>query len=198
MSAALAAIVLLQATAPARAPATTTDLPAWQKGPTPAEMNAVYPPAAAKVNLAGSATVECTVDATGLLADCAVVGESPMGSGFGAAAMALSPKFQMPLKSPSGASMVGRTVRFPIRWLNPAKTQLPPVIVSGDTGQSGSVVFNCRVKDDRGLDNCVVVDARPPGGSLFAPAGEAALRQKAPASLAPGSRLMVVIQMKAN
>ena len=198
MNAALAAILLLQATAAARAPATTTDLPAWQKGPTPAEMNAVYPPAAAKANLAGSATVECTVDASGLLADCAVVGEAPAGSGFGAAAMALSPKFQMPLKSPSGASMVGRTVRFPVRWLNSAKTQLPPVIVSSDTGQSGSVVFNCRVKDDRGLDNCVVVDARPPGGSLFAPAGEAVMRQKAPASMAPGSRLMVVIQMKAN
>jgi TonB family protein len=198
MSAALAAILLLQAAAASRPPATTTDLPKWEKGPTPAEMNAVYPPDALKANLAGSATVECAVDATGLLADCAVVGESPAGSGFGAAAMALSPKFQMPLKSPSGASMVGRTVRFPIRWLHSAKTQLPPVIVTGDTAQSGSVVFDCRVKDDHGLDNCVVVDARPPGGSLFAPAGEAALRQKAPANMAPGSRLMVVIQMKAN
>ncbi len=198
MSAALAAILLLQATAPARPPATTTDLPAWKKGPTPAEMNAVYPPDALKANLAGSATVECTVDATGLLADCAVVGESPTGSGFGAAALALSPKFEMPLKSPSGAAMAGRTVRFPIRWLHSAKTQLPPVIVNGDTPQSGSVVFDCRVKDDRSLDNCVVVDARPPGGSLFAPAGEAVMRQKAPASMAPGSRLMVVIQMKGN
>ena len=198
MSAALAAIVLLQAAAPSRPPATTTDLPAWQKGPTPAEMNAVYPPDALKANLAGSATVECTVDATGLLADCVVVNESPAGSGFGAAAMALSPKFQMPAKSPSGASMAGRTVRFPVRWLNPAKRQLPPVIVNGDTAQSGSVAFDCRVKDDRSLDNCVVVDARPPGGSLFAPAGEAVLRQKAPANAQPGSRLMVVIQMKAN
>jgi len=197
MSAALAAILLLQATAASRPPATTTDLPKWEKGPTPAEMNAVYPPDALKANLAGSATVECAVDATGLLADCAVVGESPMGSGFGAAAMALSPKFQMPLKSPSGASMVGRTVRFPIRWLHSAKTQLPPVIVNSETG-SGSVVFDCRVKDDRGLDNCVVVDARPPGGSLFAQAGEAVLRQKAGANMAPGSRLMVVIQMKGN
>jgi hypothetical protein len=94
--------------------------------------------------------------------------------------------------------MVGRTVRFPIRWLHSAKTQLPPVIVNGDTAQSGSVVFDCRVKDDRGLDNCVVVDARPPGGGLFAPAGEAVLRQRAPANMAPGSRLMVVIQMKGN
>ena len=127
-----------------------------------------------------------------------MVGESPMGSGFGAAALALSPKFEMPAKSPSGAAMAGRTVRFPVRWLNAAKTQLPPVIVNGDTPLSGSVVFNCRVKDDHGLDNCVVVDARPPGGSLFAPAGEAVIRQKAPANLAPGSRLMVVIQVKGS
>jgi TonB family protein len=198
MSAALAAILLLQAAAPARAPATTTDLPAWSKAPTVAEANAVYPPDAMKANLAGSATVECTVDATGQLADCAVVGESPPGSGFGAAALALSPKFQMPLKSPSGASMVGRTVRFPIRWRNAAKRQLPPVIVNGDTPASGSVVFDCRVKEDHGFDNCVMVDARPPSTNLFAPAGEAALRQKAPANAAPGSRMMVVIQMKGN
>ena len=197
MSAVLVAMLLLQAAA-SRPPATTTDLPAWSKGPSQAEMMAAYPPGALKANLAGSATVECTVDAAGLLADCVVVNEAPGGSGFGAAAMSLSPKFQMPQKAPSGAAMAGRTVRFPLRWLNQAKSQAPPVIVNGDTAVSGNVVFNCRVTPERGYDNCVVVDAKPPGTALFAPAGEAVMRQKAPQSASTGGRLMVVIQMKAR
>lgn len=198
MGVALIAMLFLQAAAPQRPPATNTDLPGWSKTPSQAEMTAAYPPEALKVNLAGSAVVECTVAPTGELADCVVTAESPPGAGFGAAALALSPKFQMPLKSPSGASMVGRTVKFPMRWLNPGKTQAPPVIIYGDTPQSGSVVFNCRVAADRSLDNCVFVDAKPPGSALLKQAGEAALRQKAPSSSQPGARLMVVVQVKSN
>jgi hypothetical protein len=58
MSATLVALLLLQAAAPARPPASTTDLPSWSKTPTAAEAMAVYPAAAAAANFAGSATVE--------------------------------------------------------------------------------------------------------------------------------------------
>jgi len=94
--------------------------------------------------------------------------------------------------------MVGRTVQFPMRWLNSAKTQAPPITVFDDSGKTGQVVFNCRVKSDRGLDNCVFVDAKPPGTSLLKQAGEAAMRQQAPPAVQPGARLMVVVQVKAN
>lgn len=197
----LTLILLLQAVpalAQSRPPASSVDLPKWSKVPTAAEMFAAYPAGPAKVNLAGSAVVECTVDPEGLLANCAITGETPPGTGFGPAALALSPKFQMPTKSPSGASMVGRTVQFPLRWLNNVKTQADPIIVFDDSGRNGSVVFNCRVKDDRSLDNCVFIDAKPPGTSLLRPAGEAALRQKAPMKAKPGERLAVVVQIKST
>jgi TonB family protein len=197
MSALFAAILLLQAAAPPqRPPPSNEDLPAWSHTPSADDMTAAYPPEALKVNLAGSATLECSVGPTGGLAECVVVNENPGQFGFGAAALAIAPKFTMPMKSPSGASMVGRTVQFPIRWLNPAKSQAPPITVYDDAGRSGQVVFNCRVKDGRGFDNCVIVDAKPKGTALFALAGEAAMRAKAPASAAPGSRLFVVISVK--
>ena len=196
MGLALIAMLFMQAAAPQRPPASNADLPGWSKTPSQAEMTAAYPPEALKANLAGSAIAECTVAATGALADCVIAGESPANAGFGAAALSLSPRFQMPPKSPSGAATAGRTVRFPMRWLNTAKTQMPPVIIYGDTGQSGSVVFNCRVAADRSIDNCVFVDAKPPGNTLLKQAGEAAFRLKAPYAVQPGARLMVVVQVK--
>lgn len=198
MGVALIAMLFLQAAAPPRPAPSNTDLPAWSKTPSQAEMTAAYPPEALKQNLAGSAMVECTVGAAGELTACAVTGESVPQFGFGAAALSLAPKFQVPLKSPSGAAMAGRTVQFPMRWLNQAKSQAPPIIVYEDSGRTGQVVFNCRVNAERGYDNCVFVDAKPPGNSLLKAAGEAALRQKAPPSAKPGGRLMVVVQLKAN
>ena len=98
-------------------------------------------------------------------------------------ALSLASKFQLPLKSPSGATTVGRTVRFPVQWLNPAKVEAPLIIAYDDAGRSGNVVFNCRVRDDRKVDNCVAVDARPRSNTLFAFAGEQVMRATAPRAL---------------
>jgi hypothetical protein len=200
MSLGLIAALLLQAAAPApsRPPASNLDLPAWSRTPTPAEMAAAYPIDAANVNLAGAATLECTVGQAGDLTDCVVAGETAPGAGFGAAALSLAGKFRTPLKSPSGAPMAGRTVKFPLQWVNPATTKPRPFVVLDDTGRSGMVAFNCRVLPDRGVDNCVVVDAQPRGNALFGVAGEAVLRQKAPSAAKVGSRLLVSIQVQPN
>lgn len=196
MSAALiSALLMLQAaTPPSRPPPSNEDLPGWTRTPSAADMAAAYPAEARAANFAGSATIECSVAAGGRLADCVTVGE--VGSGFGDAALAVAPKFQMPVKSPSGASMIGRTVRFPVQWVNPAAGRPQAAVMYDDVGRSGSVGFNCRVLEDRSLDNGVVVDAQPRGTTLFAPAGEVVLRTKARASADPGSRLMVVVEIK--
>jgi TonB family protein len=197
MSAALAMALLLQAAPPPqRPPPSTSDMPGWSKSPGPEDMTRAYPQEAGRVNLAGSATLECTVGAEGELQDCVASGETPAGAGFGEASLAVASKFRMPTKSPSGAQTAGRTVRFPIQWMKPAKGQAPPVVVYDDAGRSGSVGFNCRVRDERGLDNCVVVDAKPRGTTLFTVAGEAIQRTKAPSSAQAGSRLMVVVEVK--
>ncbi len=197
MALALVAAMLMQATTPlARPPASNEDLPAWAKTPSKDEVMKAYPPEALKANFAGSATVECSVGATGEMTACVPVAES--GPGFGAAALSLAPKFQLPLKSPSGASTVGRTVRFPIQWLNAAKVEAPLIQVYDDAGRSGNVVFNCRVRDDRKVDNCVAIDARPRGTQLFAYAGEQVMRATAPRSVEPGNRVTMVVEIRPN
>ena len=205
MSATLAAVLLLQAAqvattqaaaTPQRPPPSTADMPGWSKAPAPQDMAKAYPQEAARVNLAGSATLECTVGAAGELTACVASDETPAGSGFGDASVAVSSKFQMPTKAPSGASTVGRTVRFPIQWMKPAAGKPTTVTVYDDAGRLGSVGFNCRVRDDKSLDNCVVVDARPRGTTAFSIAGEAIQRQKAAAQARAGSRVMVVVEVK--
>ena len=198
MSAALVAMLFLQAaaTAPQRPPPSTTDMPGWSKTPSAAEMTVAYPAEALSANFAGVATIECTVDDRGGLKDCVVVSEA--GPGFGAAALAVASKFQLPTKAPSGASTAGRTVRFPIQWLNPAKAKLPAIVVYDDEGRIGNVGFNCRVRDDRSLDNCVLIDARPRGSNMVAVAGPAALRAKAPGSAKTGERVLVQVEVRAN
>lgn len=197
MNALLLVGLLLQASpsaAPQRPPPSTADLPAWSRTPSAEDMARAYPPEAARVSYAGSASLECTVDATGGLTDC-VVAEQTQPE-FGQAALAVAPKFQLPTRSPSGAATAGRTIRFPVRWLSPAKATAPPIVIYDDSGRSGSVGFNCRVAQGRALDNCVVVDAKPRGANLFATAGEAVLRAKAPAKVKPWTRLMVVVEVK--
>lgn len=202
MSAALAAVLLMQAApailvqsaAPQRPPPSTSDMPGWSKGPKPEDMMRAYPPEAARAALAGSATLECTVGAAGELTACVASDETPAGSGFAAASLEVASKFQMPTKAPSGAPTAGRTVRFPIQWMAPARGQAPAVVVYDDLGRTGSITFNCRVRDEKSLDNCVVVTAR--GTAAVNVAGEAIQRTKAPASAKAGTRLVVVVEVR--
>jgi len=202
MSAVLLASLFLQAgpaaPPPQRPPPSTSDMPGWSRAPSPGDMIRAYPQEASRVNMAGSATLECSVGSAGELVDCVAGDETPAQAGFGDAALAVASKFQLPTRSPSGAPTAGRTVRFPVSWLNPAKSEAPPIVIYDDSGRSGSVGFNCRVRDDRSLDNCVVVDARPRGTTLFGIAAEAVRRAKAPARAATWSRILVVVEAKAR
>jgi TonB family protein len=195
----LTAVVALQAAAAAaRPPASTADLPQWSRAPSAADMNQAYPAGAKAKNLAGSGVVECTVGADGQLADCVAVEETPAGEGFGEAALSLAARFILPTKAPSGASTIGRTVRFPVRWLNKADGQEPLIVVYDDIGRTGRVTFNCRVVEERSVDNCVVIDAQPRGTSLFAPAAQAAARYKVAANRKPGQRVLLIVEMKSQ
>jgi protein TonB len=69
--------------------------PDWVATPSVDDAQAVYPKAAAEKRLEGRATLKCGVNADGFLKDCASIAEEPAGQGFGAAALAIAPKFQM-------------------------------------------------------------------------------------------------------
>ena len=94
MSSVLAAVLLLQAAqanaAPQRPPPSTTDMPGWSRAPKPEDMVHAYPPEAARVSLAGSAILECTIGATGELTACVASDETPAGSGFAAASLGVA------------------------------------------------------------------------------------------------------------
>jgi len=178
-----------------RPPPSTADLPSWSQTPTAAEMQAAYPPAAARANYASSATLECTVAADGGLTDCRVAKEG--APGFGAAALSVAPKFRLPTTSPSGAPIVGRTVRPRIGWVNPSNATAT-LTIRDEGGPVGIVAFNCRVRAHGSLDNCVVVDANPRGRAAFAVTGEVALRFRAPAGAAEFSRIRVIVAVVPN
>jgi hypothetical protein len=201
MSATLAAVLLLSAqtaSPPERPPPSMEDMPGWSKTPSAADMAPAYPQEALRVNLAGSAVLECSVSATGGLVDCIAVEETPAGSGFGAATLAVSRAFALPTKSPSGAAMAGRTVRFPVSWLNPATSKAPAIVFYDDAGRKGTIGFNCRVRDDRNMDNCVIVDAQPRGTAVAGAASVALQRSKAPARAKAWSRIFIAVEAKAQ
>jgi len=67
--------------------------PTWVHPPTPEEQLSVWPKGAP--DSGGEASVECTVTPKGQAKDCSVISETPARSGFGAAAVKLSPRFQL-------------------------------------------------------------------------------------------------------
>lgn len=60
--------------------------------------------------------MHCKVTVTGTLTDCEILEETPEGMGFGAAAVRLAPKFQMPATTADGKSVEGATADIPIRF----------------------------------------------------------------------------------
>jgi TonB family protein len=120
-------IILAQAAPPpaAVAPAQRVSVitqPDWLARPSAKDLTELYPKDAAKNKVEGSATIKCTVDASGALVNCSAIAETPPGAGFGAAAVAMSAKFKMRPMSKDGAPVSGGTVRTPIRFVLPKQS----------------------------------------------------------------------------
>lgn len=95
--------------------------PSWLQKPTPDQVMAVYPTAAMDKGKDGETLLRCWVKTDGLLRDCLVRRESPRDLGFGAAALALVPKFLMNPALKNGEP-VESEVEIPIHF----KLVMPP------------------------------------------------------------------------
>lgn len=71
------------------------------------------------MEVAGRATLSCTVTAKGSLENCSVVSENPADYQFGEAAMKLSRLFRMKPKTLDGAPVDGGQITIPIVFTVP-------------------------------------------------------------------------------
>ena len=112
-----------KAPAPTPAAAAGPDLPLegdtvepnWLQKPSGEDFVRVYPRIAQAIGLPGEATITCAVSVQGLLEDCRVVAEVPLGLGFGAAAEQMSQFFRMKPATFDGVATRG-LVTVPIKF----------------------------------------------------------------------------------
>lgn len=84
----------------------------WRVSPKPKDLARYYPKQAARLSLTGKVILDCFVNEYGSVKDCRVLQESPVGFGFGPAAlfMAADDNFSMNPKTVDGKAVPGRVV----------------------------------------------------------------------------------------
>jgi len=156
----------------------------WLEAPTYADVAAAYPAKARERKVGGQATLSCKFKADGRLDDCRVLGESPFGMGFGAAAKTLTPRFLGPSAFGEGTPIKGAVtqlpVTFPLEMLHGGEPVLgkpqwaavptaealrgaiPASAYAADL-RSARVVLSCKIKSDGRLEACAVDSEEPKG-----------------------------------
>lgn len=182
-------------------------LPDSVKEPTPDELFAAWPQTARANSVEGDAELTCVVNPYGELTDCKVTDESKKGLGFGAAALALSNKFQYLPGLRDGMSV---SMRMPIdvqfRCTTKCTAFTPPESFSGqlvsvpwqetpsvadiqaaypkaalESHTQGSVTLFCQMRNDGGVTGCKATSEQPGGMGFGAAAIALSSRFKGPA-----------------
>lgn len=121
-------------------PPTYVTSPAWERKPSGEDFARLYPNAAEKKGVNGYGVIECTVTGSGELSLCEVLGEEPVGQGFGASSLQMGPLFKMKTLMTDGRSAVGGRVRIPLRWRLPGSAAPQTPSLAGTTACYGQVV----------------------------------------------------------
>ncbi len=86
--------------------------------PTPAEVQALYPPRAAANGVEGTVLADCYVQANYSIGSCMIISEKPAGFGFGLASVKLIIRdFKLPPQNDAGAARaVNVHQKFLVSW----------------------------------------------------------------------------------
>lgn len=84
--------------------------PSWSRQPSGDQLMRAYPRRALEAGVAGSASLNCLVQANGSVADCQVTAETPGGYGFGRAAQSVSRYFRINPRTVNGSAEGSRVV----------------------------------------------------------------------------------------
>lgn len=148
--------------------------PANGKRPTEAQITAAWPVEAAKAGVEGSAAALCDLSRAGLVSNCRVIAENPVGHGFGEALVALSPSFAAkPVKQLCSEyfhqTLIGldwtRSERS-VTWATHPNSRDYSTAFPEEAyrqGRGGATVLWCGVKDDGGMKDCRVIYDSTPG-----------------------------------
>jgi TonB family protein len=93
--------------------------PDWAKIPDGNDMAVYYPQIAGTIGIGGRVVLHCAVTADGVLTACSATSETPVGMGFGDAAIAMAAKFQMRPATTDGRPVEGGQINIPIRFQPP-------------------------------------------------------------------------------
>jgi len=111
------------------APARLITNGAWETTPTRAQADEAYPDQARDEGIEGRAIAGCTVGEAGLLKACVIDAESPVGAGFGEAAIGLMKHYKMKPQTAGGHPTAGGRVAVPVNFFlgddEPAPTGPP-------------------------------------------------------------------------
>ena len=176
----------------------------WKTPPSGAKM----PLRALEDGVSGTATVNCTATAQGVVDNCQIESESPEGYSFGQAAAQF---VQSGILEPSvdGQPIGPFRIRIPFNVEDVAPTALenpswriPPRVMASDfpqhalnAGTSGAAAVQCNVSAEGVPENCIVLQERHTGMGF----GDAAVRivqrgrLKKSGDWLPGARFTVVM-----
>jgi TonB family protein len=96
-------------------PLMVTD-PDWLSKPSGADLSSLYPDKALSSGISGQVRLKCRTTVSGFLADCFALDESPLGFGFGKAALRMANKFRMKPATHDGVPVGGTSVVVPINF----------------------------------------------------------------------------------
>jgi TonB family protein len=179
-TAAIALALMLSAGGLARA--ADLDDPVWAQAPDRSDWAKAYPAEAAKAGLSGDVKLRCAAGASGQLQNCAVLQETPVGQGFGAAALSLSTGMELKPNGLNGQPVAGRNLIVPVKFV-PALLHSGGIVglpdwVRKPTAEEvlnywpteatagGRVRLECVVTNRGLMDNCTVSDEAPLGHGL--------------------------------